>query len=172
VHDVSVASNGECATAAGDKTVRVWNTGGGVRLTLQGHDDWVYSSAFSPDGKFIASGSWDGQVKIWNSADGKLLATILSVTVLDNKGKPVGENEYVVVTPEGYYEGSTHAVKAIQWRVEGKYYPANKYESLFHQPDKVKSALSGQKLEPVNLTALAEASPAAAEKKPVAEEKK
>jgi hypothetical protein len=76
------------------------------------------------------------------------------------------------VTPEGYYEGSTHAVKAIQWRVEGKYYPANKYESLFHQPDKVKSALGGQKLEPVNLTALMEASPAAAEKKPVAEEKK
>ncbi len=160
VHDVAIAPNGEVATVSGDRTARLWNTGGGVRTTLQGHDDWIYAVAFSPDGKFVASGSADGQVKIWNAADGKLLATVLSLTVLDAKGKPVGDNEWVVVTPEGYYNGSPVAVKVIQWRIEGKYYPADRYEKTFLQPDKVKSALGGQKVEPVNLTALLDAAPA------------
>jgi WD40 repeat protein len=162
IHDVAVAQNGEVATASGDRTARIWNTGGGVRTTLQGHDDWIYAVAFSPDGKFVASGGSDGQVKIWNAADGKLLATVLSLTVLDAKGKPVGDNEWVVVTPEGYYNGSPAAVKVIQWRIDGdKYHPADRYEKTFLQPDKVKSALGGQKVEPVNLTALLDAAPVA-----------
>jgi len=90
-----------------------------------------------------------------------LLATLLSLTVLDAQGKPVGENEWVVVTPEGYYNGSPAAVKVIQWRIDGKYHPADRYEKTFLQPDKVKSALGGQKVEPVNLTALLDAAPIA-----------
>ncbi|MCS6859800.1 MAG: hypothetical protein NZT92_05720 [Abditibacteriales bacterium] len=160
VHDVAIAPNGEVATASGDRTVRVWNSGGGVRATLQGHDDWIYAVAFSPDGKFIASGGSDGQVKIWNAADGKLLATLLSLTVLDAKGKPVSDDEWVVMTPEGYYNGSPAAIKVLQWRIEGKYYPADRYEKTFLQPDKVRAALGGQKVEPVNLTALLDAAPA------------
>lgn len=37
---------------------------------LQGHEYWVSSVAFSADGAYIASGSDDGFVKIWNTADG------------------------------------------------------------------------------------------------------
>ncbi len=39
---------------------------GEVVNTLNGHTDWVWSVCFSPDGKFIASGSDDRTVKIWN----------------------------------------------------------------------------------------------------------
>ena len=45
---------------------------------LQGHNDWVYALAVSPDSKTVASGSWDGEVKLWNLADGKLLKTIIA----------------------------------------------------------------------------------------------
>ena len=34
--------------------------------TLEGHRDWVESVAFSPDGKLLASGSWDNTIKIWD----------------------------------------------------------------------------------------------------------
>ena len=39
----------------------------GIKLlkTLKGHGGWVYSVAFSPDGKLLASGSDDNTVKIW-----------------------------------------------------------------------------------------------------------
>ena len=49
-----------------DKTVRLWDveTGACVK-TLEGHGGWVTSVCFSPDGKQLASGSWDETVRVW-----------------------------------------------------------------------------------------------------------
>lgn len=41
--------------------------------SLEAHTEPVYSVAFSPDGKLMASGSFDNMMHIWNVADGKLL---------------------------------------------------------------------------------------------------
>jgi WD40 repeat protein/serine/threonine protein kinase len=44
--------------------------------TLEGHTHHVTSVAFSPDGQYLASGSADRTVKIWDSATGKELFTL------------------------------------------------------------------------------------------------
>ena len=62
----------------GDKTVHVFDAKGSQLRKLQGHNDWIYALAVSPDSKTVASGSWDGEVKLWNLADGKLLKTIIA----------------------------------------------------------------------------------------------
>ena len=46
--------------------------------TLEGHSREVYSVAFSPDGKTIASGSKDNTVKLWN-LEGKEIKTLEAV---------------------------------------------------------------------------------------------
>jgi WD40 repeat protein len=41
-------------------------------FVLEGHSDWVRSCEYSPDGRFIASSSDDGQVLIWDAQTGEL----------------------------------------------------------------------------------------------------
>src|SRR5437763_863662 len=36
-------------------------------LTLRGHSGWISSLAYSTDGKWLASGSSDGSVKVWST---------------------------------------------------------------------------------------------------------
>jgi len=44
--------------------------------TLEGHTDWVNSVSFSPDGRLLASGSWDKTIKLWEVATGQEVRTI------------------------------------------------------------------------------------------------
>ena len=46
------------------------------RATLKGHKRAVYSICFSPDGKILASGSWDKTIKLWDVVTGKNTATL------------------------------------------------------------------------------------------------
>jgi RNA polymerase sigma factor (sigma-70 family) len=57
------------------KTIDLWDVAGGKKLhTLEGHAGNVFTFAFAPDGKTLASGSWkDPNVRIWDVASGKQL---------------------------------------------------------------------------------------------------
>jgi WD40 repeat protein len=63
--------------SSADRTVRVFE-GSVPRLTLLGHADWIHALAISPDGETVASGSWDGEVRLWHLADGKPVATFVA----------------------------------------------------------------------------------------------
>ena len=47
-----------------------------LTATLAGHEHWIKSVAFSPNGKTLASASADKTVKLWNVETEKLLSTI------------------------------------------------------------------------------------------------
>src|ERR1700721_1718400 len=49
-----------------------------LRATLDGHNAPVCSVAFSPDGRMVASGSWNGRIMLWEALTGKLRATLQS----------------------------------------------------------------------------------------------
>ena len=62
--------------SSADKTVRQYEakTHKEVRQ-YKGHDDWALAASFHPGTKRLASGSFDGQVLIWNAEDGAKVAS-------------------------------------------------------------------------------------------------
>jgi eukaryotic-like serine/threonine-protein kinase len=82
--------------------------------TLTGHTHTVTAAAFSPDGKWLATGSQDGTVKIWNPATGNCLKT------LDVTPQSVWS---VAFTPDGKslltgYDRGVEFWNVASWQVE------------------------------------------------------
>tara|TARA_B110001452_G_scaffold152418_1_gene126811 strand:- start:192 stop:1694 length:1503 start_codon:yes stop_codon:yes gene_type:complete len=64
------------ASASFDSTIRLWDPETGKCChVLDKHSDPVYSVAFSPNGQYLASGSFDHCLHIWSVKDGSLIKT-------------------------------------------------------------------------------------------------
>jgi WD40 repeat protein len=63
-----------------------------LRANLKGHTNAVVAVAFSPDGKTLASASYDGTLKLWDMTTGKERATL---------GEYKGCLGYVAFSPDG-----------------------------------------------------------------------
>lgn len=68
------AASGENAL---EGEVRAWQVSDGKLLrTITGHRDTIYALALSPDGKTLATGSYDQQIKTWNTETGAEIKTL------------------------------------------------------------------------------------------------
>lgn len=61
----------------GDSTVRIWDLGDDGLPVLRGHTSYVYPAVYSPDGQWIATGSWDHTVRLWDAETGEHCATLV-----------------------------------------------------------------------------------------------
>ncbi len=66
------SENSVLVTCSDDKTLKLWSLPSKkFRASLVGHTNWVRSCKFSPDSKFIISGSDDGMMKLWDVNSGE-----------------------------------------------------------------------------------------------------
>jgi WD40 repeat protein len=70
----------------GKGEVRVFDANNSKQIAvLEGQGGGVFSVAFSPDGKLVASGGFDGYLRLNDGATGKLVAKFIPVPVSENK---------------------------------------------------------------------------------------
>ncbi len=94
------------ATGHADGSARIWDVESAKEIhACKGNQGAVYSVAFSPDGRWLATASGDGTIRYWSVATGDCLATLLS---LDDGG-------WAVVCPDGRYKLSGNPAGRFWW---------------------------------------------------------
>jgi WD40 repeat protein len=68
-------------------------------------NNWVYSIAYSPDGRTLASGNAAETIELWNSASGQLLRTLTG---------PTGDVMSVAFSPDGHSLASGSVDKTVK----------------------------------------------------------
>ena len=77
------------ASGSRDRTIKVWQvTGATCLFTLSGHQNWVRTLKFQPNGKYLLSGAEDKSIRTWDLKKRRCIHTIDSahnhfVTALD-----------------------------------------------------------------------------------------
>jgi WD40 repeat protein len=72
---IALNATGSALAVAVDWTAKIYDLPSKrERCALRGHKGQVTAVAFSPDGKTLATGSWDFTVRLWDVATGKELA--------------------------------------------------------------------------------------------------
>ncbi len=141
ISDVTFSRDGKMiASAATDKTIKIWDTGTQRELkTLNGHLANIESMDFSPDGKLLASASDDGSTFLWDTTTGEHLLTLIS---LDDGG------EWMVVTPEGLFDGTPQAWNQILWRYDQDTFnvaPVEWFFNEFYHPGLLSDIFAGKR---------------------------
>jgi WD40 repeat protein len=105
-----------------------------LRATLKGHTKSVFSVVYSPDGKTLASGSYDHTIKLWEVATCKELATLKGHTravysvVYSPDGKTLASGSWKVIKlwnvprnkEQATLRGHTDIVTSVVYSHDGK----------------------------------------------------
>jgi WD40 repeat protein len=128
------------ATASADGAVRIWDpSSASPPRVLTGHSDSVNTVAFSADGKWLLSSGEDASILLWEAASGQKTATLAALRESD---------DWLVVTPDGLFDGSPAAWSQILWRFGGNTFnhlPVEVFFSEFYYPGLLAEILSGKR---------------------------
>lgn len=135
------------ASGGTDGTARVWNIASGKESQkLAGHTGAINGVAFTTSKNNVAknnaawlmSASEDGSCRLWDARTGGLAATL--VTLADT-------NEWIVVAPDGLFDGSPVAWNSILWRFAGNTFsvaPVEAFFTEFYEPNLLATILAGK----------------------------
>jgi len=133
--------------------LQLWDAQTGKKkweLPLQ--SQWIEDVAFSPDGKYVLSASYNGAMNLFEAATGKKVAMFVEFREQKksfNADKDWVAPDWLVITPEGYFNTSPNGAKHLNVRVGNNVYSIDNFYEKFFNPVYVASVLQGKKVETV-----------------------
>ncbi|MBI2833957.1 MAG: caspase family protein [Acidobacteria bacterium] len=135
-------------TVSGD--AKLWDARSGRELaSLQADQHGLRDASFSPDGSLIFSGGRDGAIRMWNPNSGQLLGSVIALERERPLPPPVATaalesvqwsspwaniaHDWMVVTPDGLFDGSPGAWNQILWRFSGRTLDVMPVEAFFNE---------------------------------------
>ena len=110
----------------GDNSFRLMsNRSSGKGLRFVGHRAPINAGAASDTVPWLASGSSDGTVRLWDTATGREIGQFVDF----------GNGEWIVITPEGYYNSSARGHEYLNIRRGNKVYGIDQFYDVFYRPD-------------------------------------
>jgi WD40 repeat protein len=103
------------ASASADNTVRVWDAVTGTQLLmLRGHTNNVWSVSWSPDGRYLVSGSSDTSVRVWDCE---------KIFKIDKSSLPSSPNSSVPeLSSSVVLSDHKRPVMCVRWNPLGKWF--------------------------------------------------
>jgi WD40 repeat protein len=108
VYTVAFSSDGkQLLSSSFDKTLKLWDIASGNMVREfkafhekdfpKGHQEEIFTAAFSPDGKFVASGSGglERVIKIWNVADGSVVRDLANPEIKSDPKTPMSHPGWI-----------------------------------------------------------------------------
>ena len=71
---VRFAHDGRLVSAGRDRVVKLWDQNGKEERAFEAFGDLALAAAITHDGARVLGGDWQGEVRVWNAADGQLAA--------------------------------------------------------------------------------------------------
>ncbi len=134
------------ASGSRDNTIRVWDVANGEALrVLAGHTGGAVGLSWSADGRWLASGSGDGSARIWDPATGQELALLCAKW---------GSSDWLVITPEGLFDGSDQGMKQlVVWRIGDQTFGVDQFFADYYTPGLLARIFAGEQPRPAKYLA-------------------
>jgi formylglycine-generating enzyme required for sulfatase activity len=132
---LALSRDGSLAAAAAGDRAFVWNAASGAEQRVV--EGGAQALALSNDNSTLLVGAQDGTARMEDLKTGKELVRAIS---FDGEG----QNEWVSMTPDGYYNASVHGDELFTIQAGTRSYTLSQFSEVLYRPDIVFQILNGQ----------------------------
>jgi len=135
--DFSSDSQYAISVGLGVFAFRLWEISTGIMIREFPCPLLTNSVMFSPDNKYILTGSCDGTSRILETETGKLIYTRIHLN----------KDDWLAITPDGRFDGTPDGIKLLHYAKDNKSMPLESLFDRFYTPNLVAQVMSGEEIQ-------------------------